>query len=212
MIFGKAIGSAGVLQSFVIKDNEEKTIKASKMMRSAAQTISEPSESQTIYGNAIGCVGMAKTYVFEDEEGNEVYGVIVQNETELTATENDIRLGKLAVTSIGLTNGHKEIPSYNTSEGIAVIPVNGNYSIRLPIVKNYDYTKLQVIACLFSGSLTSSVVAEKVVIEDNVYAVGDSNKLASVFKNSETQTIDLGVANTTGVPILLRYFTYKEIY
>ena len=211
MIFGKAIGSAGVMQAFVVKDNEE-TQAAIPMMMSLARTVSEPTESQTIYGNAIGCVGMAQTYVFEDEEGNEVYGVIVQSETELTATENDIRLGKLAVTGIGLTNGHKEIPSYNTSEGIAVIPVNGDYSIKLPVVKNYDYTKLQVIACLFSGSLSNSVAAEKVVIEDNVYAVGNSTKLASVFKNSDTQTIEMGVVNTSGVPILLRYFTYKEIY
>lgn len=109
MIFGKVIGSAGIMQAIVLKDNKESET-ATPMRMSFARTVSEPLVSKKIYGNAIACVGMAQTYVFEDEEGNEVYGVVVPNETELTATQNDIRLGKTAVTGIGLTHGHLEVP------------------------------------------------------------------------------------------------------
>ncbi len=108
MIFGKVIGGAGMMQAVDLKDNNENET-ATPMRMSFARTASEPLVSKKIYGNAIACVGMAQTYVFEDEEGNEVYGVLTQSENELTATEDDIRLGKLAVTGIGLTRGQLNV-------------------------------------------------------------------------------------------------------
>lgn len=211
MIFGKAIGSAGVMQAFVVKDNEEKILKAPKMMmKSAAQPVSESPESLTIYGNAIGCVGMAQTYVFEDEEGNEVYGVIVQNETELTATENDIRLGKLAVTGIGLTNGHKEIPAYHTTEGTRLISAGSE--CKIINLNNCEYTKLQVLICAFNASVSNSVATEKVSINGKVYAVGSTEVLADVTVNVAEKEVNLGITNEGDAPCVIRYFTYKEIY
>lgn len=209
MIFGKAIGSAGAMQAFVLKNNEE-TKAAIPMKMSLARTASELIESPTIYGNAIGCVGMAQTYVFEDEDGNEVFGVITNSETELTATENDIRLGKLAVTSIGLTNGYKEIPAYHTTEGHqAVMP---NNEIKITNLKNYEYTKLQVLICAFNSSIANSVATEKVCINNNVYAVGSTESIATVTIDAANKELHFGITNDGDSPLIIRYFTYKEVY
>lgn len=166
----------------------------------------------SIYGNAVGGAGMAQTYILEDEDGNEVYGVLVENETVLTATENDIRLGTTAVTGIGLTNGQKEIPAYHTTEGIKFVPAGSEFTIELIAEDRYQYTKLQALICLFNSSLSNSVATDKVCINDNVYAAGTVESLATVSTDSENKAIKLGIVNETDSPCIIRYFTYKEIY
>jgi hypothetical protein len=49
-----------------------------------------------------------KVYIFKDESGVEVYGVLSSNETVLTATAEDIRKGKTAVTEEGIVVGKGE--------------------------------------------------------------------------------------------------------
>ena len=152
------------------------------------------------------------TYILVDEDGHEVVGVVVEEETIFDATENDIREGKVAATASGVTTGTKVIPVYHTSEGVKYIPVGAECAISLTIPELYDYTKLQVIVCLYNTSLTDSVSAEKVVIEDNIYDVGSTISVSTVEKNSDDKTINLGLVNDEDVPLILRYFTYKEIY
>ena len=120
-----------------------------------------------IYGNIVGTNngGIGKSFVIKDENGNEAVAVMVEEETEFTATANDIREGVVAATDSGVTEGTKYIPSYNTSEGIQIIPANQSLYIR---IKDYEYTKLQAVVCPFNSSMTNSVSTEKVVIEDNV--------------------------------------------
>lgn len=49
-------------------------------------------------------------YILVDENGNEVTAVMVEAETDLTATANDIRLGTTAVTVDGITEGKLIVP------------------------------------------------------------------------------------------------------
>ena len=59
-----------------------------------------------IIGNMAGCYSpIGKTFVVADPDGNEVTGVIVSQETVLTATAADIVMGKIAATDDGIVVG-----------------------------------------------------------------------------------------------------------
>ena len=59
-----------------------------------------------IVGNMIGCYSpMGKTFIIEDENGNEVVGIVVDQEKVLTATASDIVAGKTAGTEDGIVVG-----------------------------------------------------------------------------------------------------------
>ena len=60
----------------------------------------------TIWGNVVGGgSGFGKTVIIEDADGNEFIGVVVGQEVMLTATADDIKLGKVAVTDAGVVVG-----------------------------------------------------------------------------------------------------------
>lgn len=151
----------------------------------------------------------AASYILVDEEGNELLATYVGADTTLTATENDIRKGAVAVTNDGLITGIKEIPAYHTLEGFKIIPSGARCTIAIP---NYDYTKFQAILCLFNTTIDNSVAAEKVVINDNVYAVKSSVSESTVTVDDSIKSVDLGITNTSNKLMFIRYFTYKEIY
>ena len=142
------------------------------------------------------------TYILVDENGNEIPAVLVDEEVELTATPNDIRIGTTAVTEAGVTTGEKEIPSYHSSEGSRLVLNGARFVLAMP---NYEYTKLQAIFC------TNSVSAEKVAINNKVYSVQSNVAEAEITVNAGGY-IDFGIVNETGKPCLIRYFSFKEIY
>lgn len=62
-----------------------------------------------IVGNMIGCYSpIGKTFIIEDESGNEITGIIVDQETVFTATAADIVAGKIAGTDDGVVVGTHE--------------------------------------------------------------------------------------------------------
>ena len=62
-----------------------------------------------IVGNMIGCYSpMGKTMILVDENGNELTGIVVDQETILTATAADIVAGKTAGTEDGIVVGTHE--------------------------------------------------------------------------------------------------------
>ena len=63
----------------------------------------------TIVGNMVGCYSpMGKTFIIVDEDGNELTGIVVDQETIFTATAEDIVMGKVAGTDEGVVVGtHK---------------------------------------------------------------------------------------------------------
>lgn len=153
-----------------------------------------------------------KMYILVDEDGNEIPAVLVEEATVFTATANDIRLGTVAATEEGVTEGAKDIPAYHTTEGIAVIPAGDEMDIFIPISDRYDFTKLQAIICPYNKTIAGSVSAEKVAIEKSVYAAGSTDALASVSVDHENKKIKLGITNEGESPCVIRYFTYKEEY
>lgn len=130
----------------------------------------------------------------------------------LTATaKQDVRLGKTAVTSEGVVTGEKNFPSYETTASKVVIYPEMEFKVRLEDKDTYDFTRLQAIFCAFNTTPDDSVNAEKVCIDDTVYAVGSTVTLATVNKDAETKTINFGITNTGDTPVVVRYFTYKEV-
>lgn len=62
-----------------------------------------------IVGNMVGCYSpMGKTFIIEDENGNEITGIVVDQETIFTATAADIVKGKVAGTDDGVVVGTHE--------------------------------------------------------------------------------------------------------
>lgn len=153
----------------------------------------------------------AATFILVDKDGNEYPAVYVDSDTVVTATANDIRKGTTAITSEGVITGEKVIPAYYTEEGYWLIPSGNEFVI--PFSNDlYDFTKLQAVICPWAGSFADSVAAEKVVLGENVYGVNSTEPIATVFRDSESGRIDLGITNTTDNMYLVRYFTYKEVY
>lgn len=158
---------------------------------------------------AVSTILESGTYILVDEEGNEIPAVFVENETRFDATANDIRIGKLAVTDSGVTEGTKEIPSYVTDEGLRVVPKNSAFTITHD---HYDFTKLQAIICAYNTSITDSVATKKVVIEGNVYDPNSTVSLSEVMKEADNVRINFGIVNDLDSDCIIRYFMYKEVY
>lgn len=148
-------------------------------------------------------------YILVDEEGNEYPAVFVDEETVFDATANDIREGKVAATEDGVTTGTKEIPAYITTEGSQLIPVGGQFAIRMR-ANRCEFTKLQVLICAYQSSLAASVATEKVSINGKVYEVGSTEELAEVTVDVDNGQINLGITNEGDTPRVIRYFTFKE--
>lgn len=165
-----------------------------------------------IYGNMVGTNngGIGKSFVIKDENGNEAVAVMVEEETEFTATANDIREGVIAATDSGVTEGTKFIPSYNTWEGYQI--ALAGKEIKITGIMDCDYTKLQVLICAFNTSASKSVATEKVSINSRVYEVNSSVELSTVTVDKDSSTINLGVTNESNGLLVIRYFMYKEIY
>ena len=166
-----------------------------------AETIEHMESGPTTYD--------AYTYIIVDENGNEVPAVLTEEEVVLTATAaHDIRIGTTAVTDEGVVTGEKEIPSYYISVGYKIITNGSKFVVSIP---DYEYTKLQAIFCPYNVSITKSVVAEKVAIENNVYPVRSAISEAVIVKDTSGSRIDFGITNTSGSAYVIRYFSYKEI-
>lgn len=62
-----------------------------------------------IVGNMVGSYSpMGKSFIIEDENGNSVTGIVVNQETIMTATAADIVAGKTAGTEDGIVVGTHE--------------------------------------------------------------------------------------------------------
>lgn len=164
-----------------------------------------------IGGAGTGSDAPGTTIVLEDEEGNSVVAVLTDEEVDFTATPNDIREGMVAATDEGVTVGEKFIPSYFTSEGFIIIMPDKEFYIQPADHDLYDYTKLQALVCPFNTTIANSVSCEKVVIDNNLYEVLSTTSIGELERNHDNKTVELGIVNTTTVPYLVRYFTYKEV-
>ena len=152
-----------------------------------------------------------KSFVFVDASGNEMAGVLVDQETIFDATENDVREGKVFASDLGIKTGTKFIPSYVVREGYRFVTSGSTFVIPLAALDGYDYTKLQAIICPYNKTIADSVYTEQVAIDDVVYPVKSNSVLATISKDDTNKQINLGIVNNTSSLYLIRYFTYKEI-
>lgn len=159
----------------------------------------------------LGIAADGTLYLLEDDDGNQMYATLVGDEpVDITATENDIRLGSTAVTADGLIVGEKEIPAYHTTEGVQGIAAGKEFRVKIKNKDRYNYTKMQAIICPFNSSASKSVAAEKVCINDNIYAANDITSIAAVTLDHDNKEIVFGITNDTNKNYVIRYFSYKE--
>ena len=155
------------------------------------------------------CFEEAKTvYMIVTEDGEEFAQLTTQEEVELTATANDIRLGTTAVTEKGVTEGEKDIPLYHTEQSVKLIRANNPFVLSFRN-KQYDYTKLQAMTAPYNSSVSESVAVDRVVIDDSVYTTGSTEPISTVTKDDENKSINFGIMNGDS-PSVIRYFTYRE--
>jgi hypothetical protein len=63
-----------------------------------------------IVGNMVGCYSMlGKTIIIEDETGEELVAVVVDKQTIFTATDEDVKKGKVYASDEGVSVGTLEI-------------------------------------------------------------------------------------------------------
>lgn len=165
-----------------------------------------------INGNMVGGTAPIKTVKIVDENGNEILGVVTESEVVFTATDNDVREGMVYASNDGVSTGTNNIPAYHTNEGKKIVMPNTTFSISLPVEDAYDFTALQILICAYNTSITNSVAADRIGINESLYPVQSTELLSTITKNTENKTIDLGIINDTKNKFVIRFFTYKECY
>lgn len=163
-----------------------------------------------IYGNTIGGVAPVNVFELELEDGTVLNGVVTEEPPVITATPNDIRLGKTVILSDGLVEGTKDIPAYRTRMGAKVILPQKNFSVQLSNHDLYDYTKIQCIVVKHSSDYSESADSLFITIDDNVYSIETHNKVSSITKDIDNKSIDLNIMNDGEDVCALRYFTCRE--
>lgn len=155
----------------------------------------------SIYGNMVGTYSqLGKTFIIEDDNGNEIVGVITANEQVFDATPADVKLGKTFAYEGGVGVGT------NASAAVAsscVIAPGAPLTIALD---EYDYTKLQCI--IFVHNNPANIVGY--TVDDSVFLIGSSEKVATISRNADAQLIDLNINNDSAQEYEIRYFTYRE--
>jgi len=164
-----------------------------------------------ISGNMVGSYSqMGKTFILVDENGAELTGVVVDQETIFTATDNQVYSGFVYAGDSGVSTGTREFISYRTAQGVQLIAPGSNYTIPLSAYNRYDYTKFQCIITKYTSNSTDRMAAEKISLNDNVYEANSSVALSSITKNAETKSIDLNITNDTVDFYMIYFFKNKE--
>lgn len=164
----------------------------------------------SISGGLVGSYSqIGKTFILEDENGNEITGVVVDKQTIFTATADDIKIGKIAATDDGITEG-LDTKTYRVTFSSHLILPGADFSIPLGEYDKYNYTKFQCMIAKFNTSFSDSVEASKVAINDNVYQVNSVNIISQITRNVDTKSIDLNITNDTEDYYVIHYSTYKE--
>ena len=153
--------------------------------------------------------GPMQTFILVDEDGHEMQAFLTDEEVELNATPNDIRVGMTAVTDAGVTVGEKEIPTYVTVEGRRTVKTERPLTINM-YSDACDYDKLFVVVCSYNTTVDDSVLSTMVVIDGVLYEVGSMTPVSNVTVDTVNQTIDLGVINDTDNSVVIRYVSVKE--
>ena len=165
-----------------------------------------------ISGNMVGSYSqMGKTLTFVDEAGVELTGIVVDQETLFTAGDNDVRVGLVYAGDSGVSTGTKDIPGYRTTAGRMLVAPGEAFSIPLMDFDKYDYTVFHcMISLVDTSDMNNSVNTNRIALNDCIYEVNSTNKLADITKNIDTKSVDLNITNDTENYYFIYYFTYRE--
>jgi hypothetical protein len=162
----------------------------------------------SIVGNMAGCYSpMGKTFIITDENGNELTGVITDQEQIFTATDNDVREGFVYASDAGISTGTKDIPSYYTRCGHKFVLAGKQVTLTAP---EYNYKNLMITISTYDTSVDKSVVPTHISVGNEIYAVGNSTKLSDITVDADNGLIDFGI--TVNEKSVLRYCITKEEY
>lgn len=174
------------------------------------ELIAHWTQEKNYWGNASGGFGFPKSLVIVDENGNELTGVVTDEEVVVfDATPADVRINKTFASANGIQTGENTI-TYRTSEGFESILPGADFCLTgLDVYNEYNYTKLQ---CVISKYISSNdkTAAEKIVLNDNVYNVGSSAVISTITKNATTKVIDFNITNDTDDIYIIYFFTYAQ--
>lgn len=167
--------------------------------------------SNVIYGNMVGG-GSAplKTLILTDKNGNEVVGVVTESVQIFDATPADVRINKTFVSDNGIETGENTI-TYRTTVGYKIVAPGSVFSVSLPRYNEYNYTSFQCLMCVADlANINNSVCTTMISINNGVYEVNSTIKLADVSKNAETKSVDLNVTNNSESYYLIYFSTYCQ--
>lgn len=162
-----------------------------------------------LYGNAVMAPAALKTVIIEDTDGNELTGVVTDSEVTLTATRADVKIGKVFVSNDGIEEG-TDTRTYRTTQASRLVLPGEDFSIPLNEYDKYNYTKFQAVIAEFNTTEFDSTSVSKIAINDAIYAVNSTNKLADITKNSFTKSVDFNITNNTNSTYIIYYSTFKE--
>lgn len=160
-----------------------------------------------INGNMVGGTAPIKTVQLVDKNGNEVLGVVVDQETIFTAGDNDVREGFVYASDKGVSTGTKIIPAYYARCGKKIVSAGSEVTIAIP---EYEYDNLMVVIVSYNTSLSNSVISTHVSIDDTMYEAGGGTKISDITIDKKNEQINLGI--TVSKKSVLRYFVIKEEY
>lgn len=158
-----------------------------------------------INGNMVGGTAPIKTVKIVDENGEEILGVVVDQEQIFTATDNDVREGFVYAGDSGVSTGTKIIPSYHTEYGCKLM--KANTTVTIP-TREYNYNNLFVVIATYDTSITQSVLSTYVSINGAMYTVGSNEKISDIIIDAENEKINLGI--TLSEKSVVRYLVTRE--
>ena len=160
----------------------------------------------SIIGNMAGCYSpMGKTFIIEDENGNEITGVVTEQEQIFTATDNDVREGMVYASDNGVSTGTKNIPGYHTRYGYKFALPGSEVKISVP---EYNYNNLFVTITTYDSSVDGSLSSTYVAIDGRMYVAGSATKISDITVDTVNEQINLGMTVTE--KSVVRYLVTKE--
>lgn len=145
------------------------------------------------------------TYCVTVDGVNKAYAQLYgEKKVELTATENDIRLGTSAITNTGYTEGIKDIPGYIVRYGKKAVDA-GTEAV---IPWEPGYKTLLVTLAPFNSSIDNSTAVNYTSVDSGIYEVNSTIKISDISIDTDNEQINLGI--TQDVMSILRYFIVRE--
>lgn len=160
-----------------------------------------------IFGNKIGGNSVGnKTFVI-DINGDEVWGVMVDdpNIPEPTACCEDVMIGQVFVGPDGLQEGKNDSPCCRVTDGVHEIGSGVEVLLRISKCEQWDFNTLHGV--IVQKSTPHKV--EKLIMNSIVYD-SEGNEISRVTKDSSTCSIRFNIKNETTEPQLLYFFICKE--